>query len=99
MKYLRVQMPDGSKWDVPAQIIAENRARVIAQDVPSQYEPELAFCLNSNEELKYWAANNLNWSDVEKRAVRYHGADAPDYQAGWVNGEKEVVEHQPKETA
>jgi len=26
MKYLRITMPDGSKWDVPARIIAKDRA-------------------------------------------------------------------------
>lgn len=25
-KYLRVTMPDGSKWDLPAEVIARNRA-------------------------------------------------------------------------
>lgn len=37
------------------------------------------------------AANNMNWADVEAHAVRYSGADSPDYQEGWVNGDKEIV--------
>lgn len=95
-------MPDGSKWDVPAQIIAENRARYYAcldaDEVPSPgsqdestYDNELDYALKSNSELRDWASNNMNWSDVEKHAVRFNGADAPDFQEGWVNGDKEIV--------
>lgn len=39
-KYLRVTMPDGSKWDVPAQIIADQRARYYAKhDTVSDIDP------------------------------------------------------------
>lgn len=31
-KFLRVTMPDGSKWDVPVKKIAENRARHYMKD-------------------------------------------------------------------
>ena len=27
MKVLRVTMPDGSRWDIPVKVIAENRAK------------------------------------------------------------------------
>lgn len=93
-KYLRVTMPDGSKWDVPAQIIAENYAAEYGDDPGTEsYATELANCLKDDSELKDWAANNMNWADVEASAVRYSGpTEKPDYQEGWVNGNKEMVE-------
>lgn len=99
-KYLRVTMPDGSKWDVPAQIIAENRARYYAKNDSGEesgveydkaYAEELAYTLKSYE-LQDWAANNMRWSDVEGSAVRIDPNYAPDYEKGWVNGDKQIVE-------
>lgn len=103
MKYLRVTMPDGSKWDVPAHIIAENRAKYYADDKNDPNDPvyreELAYTLENDDEIEDWSSNNMNWEDVQAHAVRADvEAETPDYQEGWVNGEKEVVEHQPKET-
>lgn len=101
-KQLRVTMPDGSRWDVPAQIIAEHRARYYAKHDSGEesgeeygrvYRDELAYALDSDDELQDWAANNMNWSDVSAQATRVQEAPAkePDYEEGWVNGEKEVI--------
>lgn len=44
--------------------------------------------------LKSWAANNMNWVQVCKYAELAVPAPPPniDFQYGWVNGEKEIVE-------
>lgn len=92
-KYLRVTMPDGSKWDVPAQIIASNRARYYAkldsgEESGEPYNTIYALELSADDdELIDWAANNMNWNDVEGCATRIETPSiAPDYQEGWVNG-------------
>lgn len=100
-KYLRVTMPDLSTWDVPAQIIAENRARYYAKRASGEesgaeyekvHEAELACGLHDDDEILDWAANNMNWSDVEAYAVRLElPAVKVDYQEGWVNGERQIV--------
>jgi hypothetical protein len=99
-KYLRVTMPDSSRWDVPASLIAESRARYYAKhdsmeesgpEYDKVYREEYEYTINSDSELKDWAANNMNWSDVSANAARTKGPDMPDYQEGWVNGKKEVV--------
>lgn len=43
-------------------------------------------------EVEDWAANNMNWSDVESQAKKLQDAPAPDFQDGWMNGAKAVVE-------
>jgi len=93
MKFLRVTMPDGSKWDVPARVIAENRAKYYAEvDSDTTYQEEFEFTMSDNYELKDWAAGNMNWSDVENHAQYVINPPTPDYQEGWVNGEKEIIE-------
>lgn len=93
---LRVTMPDGSRWDVPAQVIAENRARYYAEvDPTTTYEEELEFTLSDDYELKDWAAGNMNWSDVVAHARKVSDREplsASEFQEGWVNGPKQVVD-------
>src|SRR5687768_7425058 len=76
-KYLRVTMPDNSQWDVPARLIAEDRAGYYAKarskggsPLDQTYEGELAYALGDAETLIDWAANDMDWDDVRERAVQ-----------------------------
>ena len=92
-KYLRITMPDGSLWDVPARLVAEDRAKYYAEKDPdTTYEEMFEATMSDDFDLKDWAADNMNWEDVETHAVRHLGPDDPDFQEGWVNGEKEIIE-------
>jgi len=98
-KFLKVTMPDGSKWKVPVRVIAEHRAAYYAQKEHVSLEQSLkSDTLPLFEEDEYevedWASNNMDWTDVEKHAVRVKdkGLTDEDLQEGWVNGEKEIVE-------
>ena len=90
-------MPDGSKWDVPVTIIASHRAEHYKQEFggdvhKSLNEDTLPLFESDPFEIADWAANNMNWSDVERVAKL---ADIPkpdvDFQYGWVNGKKELL--------
>lgn len=95
-KYLRVTMPDGSKWDVPARTIARNRAQYYARKVKTPaamarvYSEEFDATYDDDRELMDWAGSNMNWEDVSAQAVLANPA-RPDFQEGWVNGDKEIV--------
>ncbi len=99
MKKLRVTMPNGSKWDVPADLIATNRAQYYAKldsegdliEEKKVFKEELKYALSDDDELLDWAAGNMNWKDVAYYAVEVQKAN-PDFQEGWVSGETEVVE-------
>jgi hypothetical protein len=92
MKYLRITMPNCQKYDVPAYLIAENRAKYYAnKEGQDKYEEEYNYCLNDDYELKDWAANNMNWEDVKDKAIKVGKKEDTDYQEGWINGEKEMV--------
>ena len=99
MKVLRVTMPDGQKWDVPVEVIARNRAAHYASEFGDEVERSLkedTLLLFDGEggayEIEDWAANNMNWDEVEEHATLAMAQDAVDFQEGWVNGEKEILE-------
>lgn len=95
-KQLVVEMPDGSKWGVPVEVIAMNRAAYYARHDGVSIEESLnndtlpLFDADSFE-VEDWAVNNMNWSDVEHLAVCISKGET-DYEDGWCNGEKEVIE-------
>jgi len=92
MKYLRVEMPDYSIWQVPAHVIAKNYAEYYtSQDPDYTYQEHYEACLQS--ELIDWAENNMNWDDVKEFASKVEEPEEVDWQQdGWTNGEKEIVD-------
>lgn len=94
---LHVSMPDGSRWSVPVEIIARDRAAYYA---PREFDGDIERSLTEDTiplfesddyEIKDWAANNMNWKDVKAHAVCVKAPSPPDFQEGWINGDKEVV--------
>lgn len=97
MKYLRVEMPNGAKYDVPVSVIATDRANYFKSEYNGDFQKSLEEdtipLFNSDDyEIEDWAANNMNWKEVEKSAVLVFQPPGCDFQEGWVNGEKEIVE-------
>lgn len=88
---LRVEMPDGSLWDVPVQVIADSRDEHYAEEE----EDTVGFIRAgelSKDEIADWAANDMNWEDVQDSAVKVPGCVRPvDFEEGWTNGEKEII--------
>ncbi len=106
-KFLRVTMPDGSKWDVPVKKIAEHRARYYYQryikeqeksefnSFQESYDTDTVPLFESDDyEIEDWAANNMNWKDIVAfaRKVESHRMTDADFQEGWINGDKDIVE-------
>lgn len=96
-KELRITMPDGSIWAVPVLAIAMHRAEAYKSEFGhdlqrSLHEDTLPLFESAPYEIEDWAANNMNWDEVESQARCVQVSDDVDYQEGWCNGEKEVVE-------
>lgn len=96
MKMLTIKMPDGSKWGVPVEVIARNRAAHYAKEFDGDIERSLVedtmpLFDESSFEIKVWASNNMDWSDVEAQAQMLQAAET-DYQEGWENGKQAVIE-------
>lgn len=101
-KYIRVTMPDNSKYDVPASAIAENRAKYYAEndsrktsgpEYDAAYKEEYEYAISNDDELLDWAASNMDWDDVKDVAVLVPSdPHKVDFQEGWVNGDKKIIE-------
>jgi len=92
-------MPDCSQYDVPAKLIAMNRAEYYANKVKDSKSErncrlieEYEFTMSDEYELQDWAANNMCWEDVKDKAIKITDNKEIDFQEGWVNGEKEIIE-------
>jgi len=79
MKYIKVLFSNGHKFQIPAGVIAGDRAKYYAdRDVgredmkawDNKYIEEEMSIMNDEYELLDWLWNNMNWEDVEKRAER-----------------------------
>lgn len=104
-KYLKVTMPDGSQYLVPAATIARNRAEYYAKsdsekgdgDYDTIFKEEFAFAMLGADnycEIKDWASNNMNWVDVKDGAIKVVREEMSErqFQEGWLNGKKKIVE-------
>lgn len=97
-KTLEVTMPDGSVYGVPVVLIARNRAEIYKSDFGedierSMSEDTMPLFAESEYAIKDWAANNMNWSDVEASAKLLSSPEkltAADMQGAWVNGDKNL---------
>jgi hypothetical protein len=100
MKAYQVTMPDGSKWNIPVDVIARNHAQYYADiDYAGDIEKclreySLPLLLGDPSEVKDWASGNMDWKDVASSAVRVNSPSKVDdhFQEGWVNGESRVIE-------
>ena len=96
-KGIYITMKDNSVWRVPAHVVASDRARYYAErEGADEFSGEYDFAMGADGEyeLECWARGQMNWEDVVSHAVLVQ--DAPpltdsDFQEGWVNGKKEII--------
>ena len=87
----RVEMSDGSLWDVPVQVIVDSRDEHYQEDKEDTVRGIRAGTL-SDYEIYDWAGNNMNWSDVKDFAVKAETkAKLIDWEEGWCNGQNNIV--------
>ncbi len=85
-KFLTITFSTGHIYEVPAAAVAEDRTAYYAVQDPDrtreQHAAETEAMFASEFELFDWAKNNMNWSDLQKRA-RLVGFNAPDFGGLW----------------
>lgn len=99
-KYLLVEMSDFSVWRVPVQVIADAMTDYYVEQCGEDREKAKAeterLFTESEYEIEDWAANNMDWDEVEPHAVRVSAGEV-DYQEGWVNGKKCVTDDEEQQ--
>lgn len=94
---LSVEMPDGSKWGVPIEMIARHRAMHYAHEFGGDVELSLVFDTlplfeSDDYPIKDWVENNMDWSDFTGHQLKLSEAPQPDFQKALMSGAKDVVE-------
>lgn len=97
MKVYVVEMPDGSQWGVPVDIIARSRAEYHAglyggDCERSLKEGTLPLFAEYPYMIEDWATNNMDWEDVASYAFNIRKAPPIDFDAGWYCGHIGVIE-------
>ena len=90
-------MPDGSKWGVPVLTIARNHAFYHKDEYGGMINKalqELTIPLFEEDEdaISDWAANDMNWADVQSVAFLVKGPNPVDFEDGWANGDKSFAD-------
>ncbi len=98
---LEVEFSDGRIFLVRASIVAEDRARYLANnDHPGEtsgssswlqtFEAEFDYALADNAELLDWANNNMDWAQLETAAVEVRHKQI-NRDAEWSNAKKRIL--------
>lgn len=95
-KLMTLEMPDGSKWGVPVEMIARNRAEHYAKEFGGDVELSLSegtmpLFESDSRVIEDWAVNNMDWSDFDGHQVKVSEAPSPDFQDAWMNSPKGFV--------
>jgi len=70
MKILRIQYNSGAVWAIPANIIADDRAKYYSKrDPDTTYQEEYDFCIDDEYELWDWFRGNMNWTEIEEYSL------------------------------
>ncbi|MDF0506565.1 hypothetical protein POK33_38085 [Burkholderia cenocepacia] len=89
---------DGSKWNIPVEVIARDHAAYYA---PIEFDGDVERSLRDGTmpifaddefEVREWASNNMNWSDVKAHAVLVSGPEPVNMEDSWMEGEKRVID-------
>lgn len=94
-------MNDRTVWEIPAEFIADSRAKYYAERDSAQdlgtyeevYQSEYTYTLNDDYELKDWCWGNMDWDDVKDQAVFISQLPpkSPDYSTSWSNAHLEII--------
>lgn len=95
---LTIDMPDNSVWAVPVSVIARHRATYYAEreyggDIEESLADDTLPLFESDPlEIIDWAANNMDWADVQHEASMILSPPSPDLQEGWRDGEMGLID-------
>jgi hypothetical protein len=95
-KILRVKFSNGDEFSIPTRIIAENRANYYSEvdgyeKESNEWEQEVQYAMNDEYEIEDWAANNMNWDELEPFATLLDKSEEFDYEDEWGEADKKVV--------
>jgi hypothetical protein len=91
-KKLIVKFHKGITYEIPARVIAEDRARYYAdvdgyEEDSQEFLDEVNSALYNEYEIFDWVENNMNWSDLQPYAQKISD-DLFDIEEEWTEGNR-----------
>lgn len=96
-----VKFSDGTRFSIPAKLIAFDRAKYYAEhdtkktsgeEFDAVLNEELEYALGDESELLDWANNNMDWKDVANHAIPVTSEKkSANYNKEWTNADKSAV--------
>lgn len=86
---LVVTFSNGERWSVPMQVIADS----VDANYANVERDTIGLILRNflgKYDLKNWATNDMNWSELEPYATRLRSPLTFDYDADWPNATKDI---------
>lgn len=90
-QFIHITLPSGHVYEIPTAVIANNRAAYYAENRKDEF-PTLQAALEDTiglfddaTEIAEWAANNMNWDEIEPNArlIRYINKPTPWHEGEW----------------
>jgi len=94
-KKVRISFSDGTKWDIPVFVIAQNRANIyrseFGNDVNRSLKEDTLHLFEDNSEILDWLCNNMDWKDVSMYAELATEPKEVNYAEEFCNAKKRVL--------
>jgi hypothetical protein len=89
---IRVEMDDGSQWDVNLAHVVAIYADMMTGDGPDAvYENNATKAMSDIQVLIEWAEQELSWKDLMSHAKLHKLPNTCDYNNSWKHGMKDVI--------
>ena len=90
--FIQISMPNGMVFEIPTQVIADHRTACMQEAHPEEFHTLEAASEDTRElftedswHIKDWAANNMNWDELQPHAKLIRFKQDTDHQ--WYEGE------------
>ncbi len=95
MRYI-IKFSNGERYSIAVRFIAEHRARYYCKVDDCSFEESLKetqeLFKEDSYEIKDWAKNNMNWSDVVSVAEKLKTVfKLLDFEAEWIESDVEII--------
>lgn len=96
MKKIQIIFPNTEIWEIPVNIIIENRANYYVsidgfEIGGEEWQNEFDEFINDEFEIKDWIRNNMLWEDLRPHASRIENYDEYDYEVNMSEAKFNIV--------
>ena len=91
-RFLRVEMSDGSWWEIPAKIVCFHALDHLNIQGNKEKIDFLSNFIKDDDKIIDWAEGNMSWEDVKTHGIIVRHIEK-NYKKDWKKGMKWIVNH------